>query len=386
VTTKCPQCFTKLDPDTRLYQCAGPCEAHPDEARAAYTGRPLENSFPRQWKNREGQRNWQPPKTIPCYVCEKPMSEICPTCHFLLPAQWREGSAICIAMAGARATGKTLYLGVVVRQIEQMLLAMGSLLSFATPASEECYRKVYEDSLYVNRAIFDSTDRVGESANAYQLVPLMIRLGVVDGVPRYLVLRDVAGEDLEAPRTDMTYLSYFGRADAVFFLFDPTAIPRVREMLRGVVPEQLMQSGNPQTVLTNLLSIIGESSPPIAMILSKFDTLQKLRNHHERVWSNIMSNHGAACQRDPGGFAPRYDSADGTLLHLEARSLLELLGATAFINAMTNPPRGRPYTHRYFTISALGSAPDGPHLHPHGIAPFRCLDPVRWALSLNRLI
>jgi hypothetical protein len=223
--------------------------------------------------------------------------------------------------------------------------------------------------------------RTAETTNAYQAVPMIISLGMIRGLRRYLVIRDVAGEDLERPEGDPTHLSYFARAHAVFFLFDPSAVPQIRELLRGLIPEQSRQAGDPKRVLDNLLQVIQENSPPIAMVLSKFDTLQRLREHEDRTWSSIMSNPGAAIQRDPGMVAAAYNARDGELVHLETSSLLQLLSAHDFVNAMADPQRGRPYDHQFFAVSALGSSDNGGTLHPHGIAPFRCLDPVRWVLS-----
>lgn len=381
MTTSCPRCFRVLDADERLYQCPGPCEVFPDEVASAFRGVQV-TTFPLRSLRREpGERNWTPPPEPPrCQRCNRPTHEACPICHYPLPPDWRSGTAVCVALAGARATGKSVYVGVMIKQLEQLLQRMGSLLTFTSPEGAQIYTDVYESQLYVARAIMPST-RTAATEAAYQATPMIISLGLIGGIRRYFVIRDVAGEDLERVPTDPTYLSYFRYAHAVFFLFDPSAVPQVRELLRGSIPEQLMESGNPERVLANLLQVIDDSSPPIAMILSKFDTLQELRDVEDRTWSAVMSNHGAAFQRDPGMFEPRYDTSDGELLHEEVRSLLQLLNAQSFVNAMSNPQRGKPYVHQFFAVSALGGSADGQRLHPHGIAPFRCLDPVRWVLS-----
>ena len=44
--------------------------------------------------------------------------EICPVCHFALPDGWRQGHAVCIAMAGAPGTGKSTYLAVLIKQLQ----------------------------------------------------------------------------------------------------------------------------------------------------------------------------------------------------------------------------------------------------------------------------
>lgn len=378
--TSCPRCFVALDPDERLFQCPGPCQQFPDEVATAYRGLPVTRFALRRSAPQLGERHWQAPSTERCQICNKQCRAVCPTCHYLLPDDWYEGAAVCVALAGARATGKSVYVGVLVKQLEQMLERMGLLLTFHPPEGGQIYADVYESQLYHARAIMLAT-RTAATETAYQAVPMILSLGQIRGRPRYLVIRDVAGEDLERPPADTTSLSYFRHAHAVFFLFDPSAVPHVRELLRGSIPEQLMESGNPQRVLANLLRVIDDASPPIAMVLSKFDTLQELRDVQDKTWSAVMSNYGAAFQRDPGILETRYDPQDGELLHHEARSLLQLLNAQSFVNAMSDPQRGRPYDHQFFAVSALGGAANGEQLHPHGIAPFRCLDPVRWVLS-----
>jgi hypothetical protein len=382
--TTCPHCFTALDPDVRLYRCQGPCESLPDPVASALRGSPVD-SFPMQARAREPRVPWNPPASLPCYRCQRPAGEVCPTCHLELPPNWRAGNAVCVALAGARATGKSVFLAVLIKQLEQMLHEMNSLLNFVTADAYRVYTEVYESQLFRQRRIMAGTAGIA-TLNAYQATPMIISLGLVNGVQQYLVLRDVAGEDLERQGGDQRYLSYFQRAHAVFFLFDPTAVPNVRELLRGIVPEQLREPGDPLRVLHNLLALIGDATPPIAMIVSKFDTLQELRDHEDRTWSTIMANAGAAFQRDPGIFTPRYNAADAELLHLEIRSLLHLLGAQTFVNAMMNPPRGRPYQHQFFAVSALGGSAEGEELHSHGIAPFRCLDPLRWVLANRGVI
>jgi hypothetical protein len=60
--------------------------------------------------------------------------------------------------------------------------------------------------------------------------------------------------------------------------------------------------------------------------------------------------------------------------------LVRLHGAS-IVTAVENPSGGEPLTHRYFAVSALGQAPAGKRLNSRGIAPFRCVDPLRWVTS-----
>jgi hypothetical protein len=89
-----------------------------------------------------------------------------------------------------------------------------------------------------------------------------------------------------------------------------------------------------------------------------------------------MLNHGAAILRDAAPLAPA-DDIEGELVHEEVRSLLKWFGEDIFLARAALGPG----EHRFFAVSALGASPRGANLNSGGIAPFRCLDPVRWALT-----
>ena len=76
---------------------------------------------------------------------------------------------------------------------------------------------------------------------------------------------------------------------------------------------------------------------------------------------------------------PHYVDEDGRLLHEEVDGLLEMLGART-IRAMLD---GTADTYRFFAASALGDSPDGDIIHSGGIAPFRALDPIKWAFDVQ---
>lgn len=129
-------------------------------------------------------------------------------------------------------------------------------------------------------------------------------------------------------------------------------------------------------MLENLITLMGEDSPPpLAVTISKFDTIQKLEQNPNTQWAKIMGNTGAAFRRDTGW---NFYFDDATILSYEVDSLLRFLKANDLINMVNNiSQNGR----QYFAVSALGEAPTGRQLARSGIAPFRVLDPLRWMLS-----
>ncbi|MDN5726786.1 MAG: hypothetical protein L0G99_12770, partial [Propionibacteriales bacterium] len=379
--TKCPHCFNAITNDLYAWRCVNQgCAQRPDMVATRYTGVQTHSRRIVKLSRPDDQQQWAPPANLACPECRQPMRPICPTCHFELPPGWRDGEAITIAMAGARATGKSVYLGVMIKQLERLVEQMGGSLVFATERGRATYKNVYEHALFAKRGIIQPTP-VATLSDSYQREPLILSLGVFGGKRRFLVLRDVAGEDLERPVQNAQHLHFFGSADAIFYMFDPTQVPSIAGQLPDLVSAQLHEGGDPQVVLENLMRLVGNGTPKMSIILSKFDTMQMLRHVKGGPWSKIMSNTGAGFMRDPGMLNPAYDQVDGNLLHFEVQSLLHRLGAQSLVTSVIRPHTGTQLMHRFFVVSALGEAAEGERIHKRGIASFRCLDPVRWVLD-----
>lgn len=380
ILTKCPRCFALLDPDHHLWTLA-PTSGAPryhDEVGSAFLGAKADIGPMFRWDRPPGY-NGPPPPNIAAQALRGPVLEICPVCHFTLPDRWREGQAYCIAMAGARATGKSLYIAVLVRQLQLLCEHLGFAMAPATRSTAVAYTTHYETPLFVQRGLIPPTPTIMTQTST-QREPLIFSLGTWHGVQRYLVLRDVAGEDMESGNLHSPPFRFFSNAEAVFFMFDPLRVQSIRDQLQDLLPPQMVSGGDPGGVLNNVMMAIGSGEPRLAVILSKFDALRALRDVDGSEWSMVMSNAGAAYLRDPSD-SVLYDDNDGQLLHEEVRSLLTRLNAGSIIAGVENPSTPRRLRHRFFVVSALGQPPSGQRLHARGIAPFRCVDPVRWVTS-----
>ncbi len=380
--SRCPQCFHVLPFDRFSWTCtSGQCKKRPDPAASAFQGSAVESGPVYDLLRPPGAPSgWVAPSSAVCPGCKEFAQEVCPDCHTTLLPGWRTAQTTCVAMAGARATGKSLYIAVLVKQLEQLAERLGTTFEPATSQTRDTYGDVYERPLYEQRGIMAPTPRV-DTADSYQREPLIFRLGARDGVARFLVLRDVAGEDLETQSGTARHLNFFAHADGVFFMFDPLRVQEIQDQLQELVPSQLNLGGDPKVVLGNVMRIIGQATPRVAMILSKFDAVQALRAVSGTEWSRIMSNPGAAFLREGGGDRGPYDEVDGELLHHEVRSLLQKLHAGPIVTAVERPSSGQFLPHRFFVASALGESPNGKSLNARGIAPFRCLDPMRWVMA-----
>ncbi|GAB08667.1 hypothetical protein GOARA_015_00050 [Gordonia araii NBRC 100433] len=376
--TKCPRCFSPLGLDDFAWVDREPAQVVVDPVASAYAGREVRMGKVSTAKRHEWHGEW-PPKP------DRPYDAACPICHFVLPPHWYFGNAITITMAGARATGKTVYIAVLIKQLQRFAARLDREVFPANDETVRRFRDEYEQPLFTERGILQPTPRASLHGS-YQHDPLIFNLGEWGGVRQYMVIRDVAGEDLEAADVGGVAWDFFSRADAVLFMFDPLRVGEVANQLRDLVPVSSNVGGDPRQVLHTVSNLISGGTPKLAVILSKFDALQALAAVEASAWGQVMGQLGAAYNRDPGLLARTYDEDDGLRLHEEVRSLLTRLDAGPALTTMVNPVTGRQYEHRFFAVSALGAAPEGEKLSDRGISPFRVTDPVRWVLAANNIL
>lgn len=378
---KCPSCFQQIPANVYGWVVdGGPQE--PDEVASRYAGYDVSNGgYLQVTRPEKAPRNWRADPRMARPNLQGEVSEACPFCHYRLPQGLRGARVSCIAMNGARATGKSFYIAVAVTQLGQALKAAGG----AGVAPANAYTRTNFDQEYIT-PLYEERGLIQASATAAtaRRDPLVFSLGVIRGQRHFLAIRDVAGEEMENPSENPIHLMFFRNADAILFMFDPLAVPLVSQRLEGVVPRQNRRGGDPQQVLANLYHILHESTPRLGVILSKFDALQELRNVEDERFRSIMANPGARFSRDPSltGHVPPYDRE---LLHEEVRSLLFVLGGDGIVTSLDTPHSGKRQDYQFFAVSVLGDSPEGASLSKRGIAPFRCLDPIRWALSSTGL-
>ncbi|CAN5279320.1 hypothetical protein BH09ACT11_BH09ACT11_06610 [soil metagenome] len=370
--SKCPTCFRPIPVSVEKYSCVGPCE---QESPASLT---------KQFGHDVLVKPIFDFEVDACPKCRTASTvEACPVCHGVIPSEWRDLPAPnikCVVMSGARTTGKSLYLGVLRQQLELFTERHGSLLT-ALGDTDRIYRERYGDALYVQRRILPPTVEVSRDPHAHQSLIFGIREH--GGEQRILVLRDVAGEDLQDLKNRHPQLGFMARADAVIAMLDPLKIDELRRVLQGIVPVGEL-GGDGVQVLQNLLDLLRDaagtqrSRVPLAVTLSKIDTVQRARDIEGSSLRPILVRAGSPLQRDPSMSAWNFDSRDADLLHYEIDALMRTVMGPKLANVL----RQNSETFRYFAVSALGAAPDGDELDDSGIAPFRVLDPVKWILGV----
>ena len=208
---------------------------------ASYTARKCPNCFsylPDEWAWRSKTADADDDVTVQTPTTDEEYTallaehdEVCPLCHYELLPYWRWSTVVCIAMAGARYTGKTVYIAVLMKALERLGDRFGQVVAPADASTRTRYRTEYEQPLYEHQGLAKSTP----SSSTHEQRPLIFSLGRWNEATTYLVIRDVAGEDLENPDAAAPgSLDFFSRADAVFFLFDPLPAMSVASNSRSV--------------------------------------------------------------------------------------------------------------------------------------------------------
>lgn len=313
-----------------------------------------------------------------CPRCYRPVAEpgSCGNCGVHVPPEWFTSIQLAIAITGARTAGKSVLIGVMMDQFEHFLSKHGW---FLTPlgSTQERFHNKYRVPLLQQRNLLGATP----PADQESIEPLMWDFNY-QGVRYCLSIIDAAGEDFERLAPTDERFRYLGFVDVITTLVDPLKVPGVAAVLEGIVtlPEN---SGDDVNVLRQVLRARGmqraQGGPEqlLAVVLSKFDVLQRLRDVRVDKWQSVFNRPGAAMQRDPSMSTEADLDQEQRLLHAELVGLLERLNAHMVMSAAQEAQL--PY--RLFAVSALGSEPDAQSVGSGGIVPFRVLDVLRASLA-----
>jgi hypothetical protein len=383
-TTACPFCFVRIDSARLAFQCSGRgniiCKKSEDDDRVRLTGSHLESfpTFPAAGSGSEKS----------CPTCGGPAKRrACPKCHTVLPIDFVGSRSPMIGLLGAKGSGKTVLMTVLVRQLREVVgRQFGADIRIATDNPDGLqgiseYQASREVPLYNDRTLPVGTAQQG-SAGRQRATPVVLRWRhesarkVGGPVLRSTVLSfvDTAGEDLNDLETAFT-LAYVSVCDALIITLDPFALPGARAGLN--LPREATQVADdvPLDVVERVTELLRTERKikarkrvpiPVAIVFTKIDAFYPTLDKQNPIMDK------------PAGLAG-YDQADGQAVHEHMLALLDAWGATDIENHM----RLNYSDYRYFGVSALGAEPDygSGHLAPGGVQPHRVEDPVLWLLS-----
>lgn len=161
-------------------------------------------------------------------------------------------------LAGARTTGKSVYIGVLVRYLEGMVEELGSVLA-PWGQTSSIYAERYEKDLFIARKMLPSTATL-KTQDSHQRRPLIYSLGRIKGAQRTFpraTRRRRGGPEFNASES---YLTFLRGASLVLYLFDPTQVSEIKHELSGQLNEQTVGKGDPKVVWQNVLTLATQGS------------------------------------------------------------------------------------------------------------------------------
>ncbi|MEU7165312.1 hypothetical protein AB0A70_11790 [Streptomyces morookaense] len=396
-TVICPYCFAR-DRAARLgYRClmsatgirgGAKCDPERDDVWADFKG----PAVPPQARMRGPV--FDAPRTLrgsggraACPGCGVPTPvRVCRRCHSDLPSDYCDQDSRIIALVGAKATGKSTYVTVLVNELRHRVGGAYRASLAAMGADTQRRDRETAAELYERLQLPGATRPAALGFNdplLYRLsVPARSRLGA-GSRHTALVFFDAAGEDLRNAEAMDRYTAYLAAADGIILLVDPLQLPSVRDELAGTGGPPLPPvETSPQQIAADVAGQLrshrragsrGRLSTPVAVALTKTDMLRPLLSPQSPLHGNA-SHHGGAL-----------DDADRTAVHEEVRSLLGSWDGGALHRQLESDFSDV----GLFGLSALGAPPpsDAPADAPKsGPQPVRVEDPLLWLLARRNLL
>jgi hypothetical protein len=284
-------------------------------------------------------------------------------------------------MAGAKDSGKTVYMTVLLHEIRNRVGAeYDAALMGADDETLRRFGNEYEDELYDRGHMFPTTQRATQ--NGGRVDPLVFRFtaaagGIRGTRPRQSLMSffDTAGEDFESLESVEVNTRYLACSDGILLLLDPLQMRGARHLAAPGTPlpatGPLYQS--PETILTRVTERLltqnrggsEEIGKPIAVVFTKLDAL----------WHTF--DEGSPLRATPSR-AGAFNDPDSRDVHEAIREMLRSWEGTQIdLILRKHYPR-----HRFFGVSALGQRPtEDNDVAASGIQPYRVADPLLWLLS-----
>lgn len=377
----CPYCFERIHRSQLVFRCLNPdpakCSPEPDTLLANYqrlnTPPKLGRVFPASGSF------WRRPRVVECLCGVKTSKLLCPFCHNDLPRQFGATDVHTIALIGAKETGKSHYIAVLVNELTNRIgMAFNASLNALDEETIRRYRQDFRRWIYVDKMTIPATITARQQGSTVRY-PLNYRFSIkrrrwfpFNGLHvSSLAFFDTAGEDLDNIDRMSTETKYLANSDGIIFLLDPLQIPSVRHLLTNqtVLPQENTDPmeivGRAATLIRDLrgLGPTDKIDIPVALAFSKIDVVRPLFDPGSPV--HHASSHNG-----------KFDRVDGEQMSENMRAhLSQWVGGGLDLFMQHNFEK-----YSYFGVSSLGSQPDQQGRLSSGVAPFRVEDPLLWIL------
>jgi len=387
---QCLVCFEKFFLADAPFRCSNPnkdaCPDEPDLALARFLGRMDSQGV-------STRRVFYPPRTAfgrfwladravcPCPFCRRPTrTRICPVCHNKLPLGFGRVPSLVLPVMGDTRSGQDYFTGAMLHEMHIRPAAdLGSAVLFADEASNERYRRNYEEPLFRSRVLLPVTRNIDLNEELHR--PLTLQFMRRRGRKQTrvnLALYTASGSDMYEDAMLSGYQS-LPNADGLILIVNPYAFSSVREKIPAscALREDRFASDlvfnrtgtDPQDLLSRILRLMEGEVPvkvPICVTLTMSDTFKACLGF-EGTLSRDSRHEG------------RFNRADFEAVDREVRGLLRSCGCGRFVDMVEAHFR----QHAFAAVSALGAMP---MKGDHGMVtvpepkPVRVCDPLLWML------
>lgn len=237
----CPYCFEKHKLSEVQFRCTNKrCKDFDDVEMTKYENGNLK--MPKQGKKTfsvPSKNAFSVPQSAKCPECgNTTYKHVCPSCHNELPESTLTGKDMIISVVGSRATGKSHFVGVIIKELRDRISVSfgGSLEGFAD--SYQRWQTNFGNSLYDNNMKLELTQSSVQNVDNGAYRPLIFKLKLKhkalfkESIESFtFVFFDTAGEDLNDEDTMSTVNKYICKSAGIVFLLDPMQIPAVANQL-----------------------------------------------------------------------------------------------------------------------------------------------------------
>lgn len=375
----CPYCYELFAERAIEFRCTG---------RLGTGGRRCDTAVDKVLESRGGSGAALPPvfaldgrsASAVCPQCRsETTTRVCPACHRQLPVHFGKVRSRLIALVGAKESGKTVFMTVLVHELmHQAGERLNASISGADDATRHDFAEKYEHPLYRGSRLLGTTNPAGRTDRA----PLVFRFTTErrrlrGSAPQHTLLSffDAAGEDLRSRQSVEENVRYLAAADGVVLLLDPLQMRGARGLASAArLPSPGTVDDDPASVLENITDLIlakggrratERIAKPLAVVFTKMDAL----THDLKETSPL---------RRPAPEPAYFDDEDSLEVHTEIQRLLSRWEGSRIDQIVRMHYRD----HRYFGVSALGETPTADNrVSPRGVRPYRVTDPFVWILS-----
>ena len=315
-----------------------------------------------------------------CLKCTHAVTRLhCPSSKNEIPEDLMAFGGLPIALVGAKASGKSNYIAVLVNEIKRkMTKYFNCSINLSCADSQKNYNEFYYDPLFRKKKVIPATD-------AGEIPPLIFPLQFMNGKNKItnvatLTFYDTAGENLDSIEEMTINNKYIPNAKGIILLLDPLQIDTIRNKLKE---KGMTQLPNVNTDVTEVLGKIVETirrvnkisakkkiDIPLAVTFTKIDALEKY---------GILPEGGCLVSESEHIDRGLFIESEFSNTNLEMQDLVENWLSGELESLMKNFTK-----YAFFGLTALGNIPNRNDVSD--IQPKRVLDPLLWILAENNYI